>query len=422
MKCHLLSFSAIGAGEIEGLRFLRLRGASESIKSGTHPTLTQGPGPMSIRLFHTADLHLGLKFTRAGYSPDLRESLVEQRLKTLKAMVERANERDCSLFVIAGDLFDTPRIAKGLVRQTAEVLAGFEGVVAVLPGNHDYAQDEDPLWGPFVDVLGEGNHLLRREEPCDLTDQGIPLVLFPGVCGSRHSPENAIGWIPAALHDLALEDGVRRVGVAHGSLEGLSPDFDSAYFPMTRAELEAAGMDVWLLGHTHVRHPDRDHFDGEQILYSGTPEPDGFDCRHGGHAWILEISETGAVSGESVSTGKFRFRAVAASVSSEDDIVTLGTQFSGFHAERDLVKLQISGRVPGETYEARGELLTPLRKQVLYLEDDLSALLREIRLADIERDFAEGSFPSRLLMELAGKDGDPEALQIAWELVKEAQS
>lgn len=140
-----------------------------------------------IRLFHTADLHLGLKFTRGGYSPALQKQLVDQRLETLRSMVNLANARECGVFVIAGDLFDTPRVAKGLVRETAEILTRFDGIVVVLPGNHDYVQEDDPLWPPFIDVLGEGHHLLSRETPCDLREQGVPLVLFPGVCGSRHS-------------------------------------------------------------------------------------------------------------------------------------------------------------------------------------------------------------------------------------------
>lgn len=377
---------------------------------------------MSIRIFHTADLHLGLRFTRGGYPPGLRERLVGQRLETLGSMVDTANERGCGLLVVAGDLFDNPRVARGLVRQAAETLGRFAGVVAVLPGNHDHAQQEDPLWPAFVDALGEGHHLLRREEPCDLTRQGVPLVLFPGVCGSRHSGDNAIGWIPAALAALALDDSVRRVGVAHGSLEGLSPDFGGDYFPMTRAELQAAGMDAWLLGHTHVRHPDRDRLDGETILFPATPEPDGFDCRHGGHAWIVELAADGAVAGESVATGSFRFRSVERTLAGESDLAALQAEFAGFDAGRDLVKLRLAGRLPGDLFDARGDWLAGLRERVLYLEDDLSALLREIRAADIGREFTGGSFPFRLLDGLAGEGGDPEALQLAWELVREARS
>lgn len=377
-----------------------------------------------IRLFHTADLHLGLKFTRGGYSPALQKRLVDQRLETLRGMVDLANARECGVFVIAGDLFDTPRVLKGLVRETAEILTRFEGIVVVLPGNHDYVQEDDPLWPPFVDALGEGHHLLQRETPCDLRDQGVPLVLFPGVCGSRHSKQNAVGWVPAALEELSLPDEVRRVGVAHGSLEGLSPDFGGDYFPMTRKELESSGMDVWLLGHTHVRHPDRDRFEGERVLYPATPEPDGFDCRHAGHAWIVEIMDQGQVSGESVRTGRYRFRSLTKALTGGPDLELLKTEFAGFSPDIDLVKLSLSGRLPAEAYETRGEVIESLRRSVLYLEDDLSGLIREIRSSDIEREFTEGSFPFRLLSGVAGSadEAEAEALQIAWELVKEAKA
>ncbi len=377
---------------------------------------------MSVRIFHTADLHIGLKFTRGGYPPELRDQLVAQRLGTLRSMVDLASERECDLFVIAGDLFDNPRVPKGVVREAGNILSGFEGVVAVLPGNHDYAQEDDPLWPAFVDALGEGHHLLRTEEPCDLRGQDIPVVLFPGVCTSRHSKTNAVGWIASALEDLSLEDGVRRIGVAHGSLEGLSPDFGGDYFPMTRAELDALGLDVWFLGHTHVRHPDQDRFDGDRILFSATPEPDGFDCSHGGHAWIVEVSASGIPSGESVPTGTFRFRKVERVVTSEADIDELKSEFAGFSTDRDLVKLRISGRLSADLYDGRYDLLEILQQEVLYLEDDLAGLKKELRAADIERTFTEGSFPFRLLTGLLGDDGDPEALQMAWELVEEAQS
>jgi hypothetical protein len=375
-----------------------------------------------IRLFHTADLHLGLKFTRGGYAPALRERLVARRLESLRGMITLAQERGCHVFVIAGDLFDTPLVAKGLVREAAAILARFEGVVAVLPGNHDYAQEEDPLWPTFVDALGEGHHLLRRETPCDLREQGIPLVLFPGVCGSRHSRTNAVGWVPDALSSLDLPDEVRRVGIAHGSLEGLSPDFGGDYFPMTKGELESSGLDLWLLGHTHVRFPDRDRFEGERVLFPATPEPDGFDCRHAGHAWIIELDSDGAVRGESVRTGAHRFRTVVKTITSEADLEAVKAEFGTFSANEDLAKLILSGRLPGELFEGRGEWLGAMEKSVLYLESDLSGLHREIRASDIGREFTIGSFPHRLLGGLAGSGDDADALQLAWDLVKEARS
>jgi hypothetical protein len=85
------------------------------------------------------------------------------------------------------------------------------------------------------------------------------------------------------------------------------------------------------------------------------------------------------------------------------------------------VKLVLSGRLSDELHESRGEWLESMRERVLYLEDDLSGLIKEIRPADIEREYTEGSFPFRLLSALSGDGGDPEALQLAWDLVKEAK-
>lgn len=374
-----------------------------------------------IRLLHTADLHLGLKFTR-GYAPALRDRLVERRLECLSELVDLAHARSCEVLVVAGDLFDHPRVPKGLVREAAAILARFGGIVAVLPGNHDFVQEEDPVWPVFVDALGERHHLLRRETPCDLREQGVPLVLFPGVCGSRHSKSNAIGWIPEALSGMDLPPSVRRVGVAHGSLEGLSPDFGGDYFPMTRRELEGMGLDAWLLGHTHVRFPDRDRTAGDRIFYPATPEPDGFDCRHGGHAWVLQLDEDGSVEGESLRTGRFRFRSMRRTVSTEAEVEALGAEMASLDPGCDLVKLEVSGRLPGELHENRSKWLAALETSVLHLESDTNGLIREITAADIDREYSDGSFPHRLLTELAKEGGESGALQLAWDLVKEARS
>ncbi len=374
------------------------------------------------RIFHTADLHLGLGFTRAGYAPALREQLVERRIETLRAMVSTAAERRCEVFVIAGDLFDTLRVPAFRVREAAECLAKFEGIVVVLPGNHDPMQEGDTLWKTFGEKLGESHHVLAAETVCDLRTQGVPLVIFPGVCASRHSPVNAVGWVTEALAALSLPDDVIRVGVAHGSLEGLSPDFNQEYFPMSRRELEACGLHLWLLGHTHVRYPDHDRCKDQRIFFPATPEPDGFDCSHVGHAWILEVDAGGKVEAESIVTGNFRFSSHEVILHGPGDVEKLKARFAGFDPRRDLVKLGLRGRLAGELFDSRRDWIEELRGCVLYLEEELSGLLREITVEDIGREFTIDSFPHRLLSGLSGTDGDAEALQLAWELVKEARA
>lgn len=380
-----------------------------------------------MRIFHTSDMHLGLKFTR-GYPDEVRQKLVDARLETLGRLVDRANEERCNLFVVAGDLFDNNKGPKAIVRQAGQMLRRFEGLVVVLPGNHDFIQQtDDPLWPTLTDALGEAHLVLAERRPYDLGPFGLDAVLYPGVCTSRHSEQNAIGWVREAIRDELPPDSTARapsklrVGIAHGSLEGLSPDFSRDYYPMTRAELDQSGVHIWLLGHTHVRYPDREGGTGETIFFPSVPEPDGFDCRHGGHAWVIDLSADGTAAFRSVPTGTFRFHEMSRKVSNEADLEKLRRHFRTLDPNRDLVKLSLSGRLPGELFESLHLLATDLEKHVLYLDPDVKDVVREITQADIDREFTEGSFPHRLLTELAGSPDDAQALQLAYELIGEAR-
>jgi len=374
---------------------------------------------MPIRIFHTADVHIGLKFLR-GYPDAVRDKLTDARLETLDRLVHVANQQTCDLFVVAGDLFENIQVSKAQIRQAAGALSRFERLVVVLPGNHDYIQEaDDPIWTTFQDALGERNLILRHARPYHLAEFNLNATIYPGVCTARHSAQNAISWI----HGIEKHDNQGlRIGVAHGSLEGLSPDFNHDYYPMNRAELESSAMHVWLLGHTHVRYPSRDSGSGDRIFFPSVPEPDGFDCHHGGYACVIDLEDDGAVRYRSVQTGKYRFRELTAQVAGEHDIAQLKGTFATLDSERDLVKLTLTGRLPGEIYDARGTLIAELEKHVLHFEQDLSGLLREIRQADIDAEFTEGSFPHRLLSQLTGDEADSLALQMAHELVQEARS
>lgn len=56
---------------------------------------------MGLKIFHTSDIHLGMKF--ASY-PEVQKELSEARLNTLEILVEISNTGVCDIFVVAGDL------------------------------------------------------------------------------------------------------------------------------------------------------------------------------------------------------------------------------------------------------------------------------------------------------------------------------
>jgi hypothetical protein len=218
-----------------------------------------------------------------------------------------------------------------------------------------------------------------------------------------------------------MESTVLKIGVAHGSLQGLSPDFNGDYFPMLRQELAETGADLWLLGHTHLRYPDKDEGDADKIFYPSVPEPDGFDCRHRGYAWIIDAGIDKAITFRSVRTGQFQFQNLPLSVNSETDVTALKGSFSLMNRDKDLVKLKLSGRLPGSLIDELPAVVNELRQRVLHLEIDTTEIVRFIVQQDIDREFTEGSFPHQLLSRLSTSEADPLALQIAYEIVREAR-
>jgi DNA repair exonuclease SbcCD nuclease subunit len=361
-----------------------------------------------------------MKFTR-GYSPEVQDNLIQGRFETLVRMVGMANHRGCDLFIIAGDLFDHPTLPKKEVLRVAEALKGFEGgCVLILPGNHDPIQKgEDHLWTRFQGAMSERTLILENPAPYDLRPFGIDAIIYAGPCTAKHSASNAIGWVRGVRKD---PGPIFHIGVAHGSLEGISPDFNRDYYPMSLEDLNHSGLDLWLMGHTHIRYPDRQEGTENRIFFPSTPEPDGFDCRHPGYSWLIELREDKSIYYQSIQTGYFQFLTLEKEVCTEEDVEALKSYFRKLSRARHLVKLELKGRVPGQVFNEKSALIQELNKCVLHLEYDVSELLREITAEEIDREFTEGSFPHRLLKTLSREQQSPLSLQIAYDLIQRVKS
>ena len=368
---------------------------------------------MSIKILLTSDLHLGMKF--AGY-PDVQAALSEARFICLERLINMANEKQCDLLVIAGDLFDRINVAKKDVLKAAKIIKNFEGkLTAILPGNHDYLSKGQPdFWATLKDSHIDNLLLMEDRKVYSLDHYDMNASLYACPCYSKHSSENAIGWIDDEENN---SKDIITIGVAHGSLDGFSPDFDKTYYPMTVNELQKSGLDLWLLGHTHVQYPVKPGI-SDRIFYAGTPEPDGFDCTHSGTAWLIDIGDDKKVNSQSVDMGTYRFthdEAVLSSIAELDQIVD---KYSNDDSKRILLKLKLRGSLPKDEYVQLSGLLSKLRKQLFYLNTNNNELTEKITIAEINQEFSEGSFPHALL---SGLSGDPEALQLAYEMIIEVR-
>lgn len=369
----------------------------------------------NMRIFLTSDVHLGMKF--AGY-PSVQEKLIEARFEALKRCVDIANDQECNLFVVGGDLFDRVSVAKGDIQRAADILGDFQGrLVAVLPGNHDFVtQRPDGLWAIFKGFADNHVLVLESKKTYPLKPYDLDANLYAAPCESKHSPENCIGWIRASEKD----ENVRfHIGIAHGSLEGLSPDFDKNYYPMTESELLSCGLDLWLMGHTHIPYP-AEPGPKSKVFYPGTPEPDGFDCEHEGKGLVIEIDEDKQISASFISTGACRFCHEEVEISSWSDAEDIMARYSVSEHRKTLLKLKMKGRLSEEEYKKLSLVFKNLEKNLSFVDIDSTDVTIKITPEVIDREFTENSFPHRLLKQLA-ENQDFEALQTAYELIRETQ-
>jgi 3',5'-cyclic AMP phosphodiesterase CpdA len=366
--------------------------------------------PLSI--LATSDLHLGMKF--AGL-PDVQAVLAEARFACLERLVATANARGADLLLVAGDLFHQAPVKRDVLR-AAGALRAFEGrLAAVLPGNHDHlSAGQDSLWPAFREAVGDRVVLLDESRPYPLAHYDLDACLYPGPCRLKHSAANAIGWVKA----VGRHAGSRHhLGVAHGSLAGVSPDFDGSYYPMREQELAAAGMDLWVIGHTHLRHPERPG-KASRLFIPGTPEPDGYDCDHPGGAWILVLGD-GGVAAEPIETGAYRFVHETLASASAPDLAALAARHAGDSAAREVLKVRVSGRIARGERGRLVETAEALRTRVLHLDWDDTGVRESLDRAAVDAAWPAGSFPHRLLSSLLD---DPEAIEIADETLEESRS
>jgi DNA repair exonuclease SbcCD nuclease subunit len=310
-------------------------------------------------------------------------------------------------------LFENTRVNKSLVNEVLSILSGFEGeCVLVLPGNHDYDDGLAELWKRFKADMGDKIIFLNENKVYNLQTYDLEVNIYPAYCNQSHSDINNIAWIREAG---AIDRHTINIGIAHGALEGTSPDVEGNYYFMSKRELEEIPLDLWLLGHCHVRYPDQDFVEGQKIFNSGTPEPDGMNYSREGNAWIIEIEPDKTVRAKSLNPGQFRFYDLERQINSEDDFAGLTNYLLDKEARNKLVRLHLAGSIDEELLDKKAEYYRRWEEDLAFFSYDDSELRPKISRDIIEREFTHDSFPYNFLQKLAD---DPQALQIAYELIR----
>src|SRR4030042_4795913 len=134
-----------------------------------------------LRILHTADIHLGAKFSGLG---DKGASQREQLRATFKNVVATAINEKVNIVLIAGDLFDSNQQAQrniDLVIEQSNLLGSNNIPVCLIPGTHD-SLDSSSIYRkvdfegkcPNLKIFADGNMSCKDNPALDLTVYGKP--------------------------------------------------------------------------------------------------------------------------------------------------------------------------------------------------------------------------------------------------------
>src|SRR6266566_3662135 len=202
----------------------------------------QGP---EFRFVHAADLHLDAPFASiARVAPEIADCLRDASLEAFDALVGMAIEREAAFVVIAGDTYDS---ADRGVRAQLRFLRGVERLgergilVFAANGNHD------PLDGWSAVRRAPDNLVVFGADSVEAHPVRRGGETLPQVYGISYGKRDVTENLALRFH--RRDAPGLQIGVLHCNV-GCQPDY-APYSPCSVADLAAAGMDYWALGHIH---------------------------------------------------------------------------------------------------------------------------------------------------------------------------
>ena len=402
-----------------------------------------------VKCFVTGDNHFGIPYE--GKLSDIRGVLIEARYESLENMVRKANEENCDFFVITGDLFEKTDIGyigggnkkKGVdaVIRVIEILKNFNKTVVIIPGNHDYEDGTSTVWQEFNRQSVKYDRILvlnefRKKQFDDVN--GNEVVFYPAYCQSEHSETNNLGWIRS---EEIQTNNIINIGLAHGTIEGLSCDNEGVYFKMSKKELEDIPIDVWFIGHAHIPYPKEIAEDkstkGIKIYNAGTHQQTDIGNYSEGYCFIVEIEKEGNevfISARKWKSGVITFHEIKVNtVAGKDDalkselkkkIEEIKTKYD---PDKSVIRVTIKGPAKFEEYGQKDSIYEELTKDFLFrYQPDWYDFFEEITPERIKDEFDENSLIAKFLNSfLTNKQSDENEskamLNMAYGLIKKVR-
>lgn len=228
-----------------------------------------------IKFLHAADLHLDSPFH--GLAPAEAAKRRQEQRQLLTDLAELANRQSCDLVLLSGDLFDSDNAYPETVQALCRALETMNAQVFIAPGNHDCLYGGSPY---FSAKFPENVHIFKKETIESITIPSLGCTVY----GAGFQASNASSLLEGFR---VADEGTLNLMVLHGDAE--TPQ--SSYNPITKAQIEASGLDYLALGHIHLRAEPR-KMGKTTYAWPGCPMGRGFDELGAKGVYVGELSET----------------------------------------------------------------------------------------------------------------------------------
>ncbi len=347
----------------------------------------------AIKIFHTADLHIGSELSYLGTKAEERRFEVAS---VFKKIVDYCVGNNVEICLIAGDLFDSNTAAAEFAPSVFEYITSAPNVrFLYVAGNHDPLDAASPMKSSDLpeNLFVFGTEYEIKEFP-DLKARVIGRSF-------AHSSMEAVEF-----STVLPDDGFVNIMLLHADIVS---DKNSPYNPIDKTFIENSCVDYLALGHIHKR-TGISKIGNTYLSYPGCPEGQGFDEEgvRGGYCGLLskgscELSFV-KLCRRVHRVEKIDVSCAKSSINAADIILKQLFNSYGEGFENDLYKIILIGSTNESVTLKTAEILQILRDKLYFVKVtkctkkayDLELLKNEVSL--------KGVFVSKMLHKIASAD------------------
>lgn len=348
-----------------------------------------------LKILHTADIHLGAKFSGLG---NKGASQREQLRATFKNIIATAVNERVNIVLIAGDLFDSNQQSQrnvDLVIEQFNLLGSNNIPVCLIPGTHDYFDSSS--------IYKKENFEGRCPNLKILTDESMTGKEYPGLNLTVYGKPNLSNRSSISpLKGLTRSTSSKfHIAMAHGSL----------YIPEKTAkddhvfrleEVQASGMHYLALGHWHrvyrcLAEP--------PAWYSGPPEWISGQTEKGG-VLLVSLSDTGEVKVEPRMLGLRDYDEIELDVSGVQDLAMLEARISEGASQNLVRKVTLKGLRDAELIINPEELETRFGKEFFHLNVVDKSHPKSEEVTEDEERLIRNRFIRLMKKQIEGSEGE----------------